>query len=87
MIGSKAKGRAYASQMLVQGVRRFIKRDHQSGAKGSRRGRGHGGAGSRPNRHLTCNQTPRLYKGVWTLRLERSKLLLPPLTRIAQGAL
>jgi hypothetical protein len=55
MTGSEAKGRAYASQMPVQGERRFIKRDRQSRARGSRRGRSHGGAGSRPNRHLTCN--------------------------------
>jgi hypothetical protein len=67
--GSEAKGRVYASQMPVQGERRLIKRDRQSRARGSRRGRGHGEAGSRPNHHLTCNQTPRLYKGVWTLSL------------------
>jgi hypothetical protein len=30
MTGSKAKGRAYASQMSVPGERRFIKRDYQS---------------------------------------------------------
>jgi hypothetical protein len=36
MIGSEAKGRAYASQMPVQGERRFIKRDRQSRARGSR---------------------------------------------------
>jgi hypothetical protein len=30
---------------------------------------------------------PRLYKGVWILRLERSDLLLPPLDRTARGAL
>jgi hypothetical protein len=56
MMGSEAKGRAYASQMPVPGERRFIKRDHQSRARGSCRGRGHEGAGSRPKRHLTCNQ-------------------------------
>jgi hypothetical protein len=63
MTGSKAKGRVYASQMLVQGERRFIKCDRQSRARGSRRGRGHGGADSRPGRHLTCNQTPTYIRG------------------------
>jgi hypothetical protein len=46
-----------------KGKRRFIKRDRQSRARGSRRGRSHGGAGSRPNRHLTCNQTPAYIRG------------------------
>jgi hypothetical protein len=45
-----------------KGERRFIKRDRQSMARGSRRGRSHGGAGSRPN-HLTCNQTPAYIRG------------------------
>jgi hypothetical protein len=63
MTGSEAKGRAYASQIPVQGERRFIKRDRQSRVRRSRRGRGHGGAGSRPNRHLTCNQTPAYIRG------------------------
>jgi hypothetical protein len=63
MTGSEAKGRASASQMPVQGERRFIKCDCQSRARGSRQGRGHGGAGSRPNRHLTCNQTPANIRG------------------------
>ena len=35
-IGSKAKGRAYASHMPVPGERYFIKRNCQSRAKGSR---------------------------------------------------
>jgi hypothetical protein len=39
MIGSKAKGRAYASQMPVPGERYFVKRNRQSRAKGSRQGR------------------------------------------------
>jgi hypothetical protein len=63
MKGSEAKGRAYASQMPVQGERRFIKRDRQSGARGSRQGRSHEGAGSRPSCHLTCNQTPAYIRG------------------------
>jgi hypothetical protein len=63
MIGSEAKGKAYASQMPVQGERRFIKRDRQSRARGSRRGRNHGGAGSRPNCYLPCNQTPAYIRG------------------------
>jgi hypothetical protein len=63
MTGSEAKGRAYASQMSIQGERRFIKRDRQSGARGSLRGCSHEGAGSRPNRHLTCNQTPAYIRG------------------------
>jgi hypothetical protein len=63
MIGSEAKGRAYASQMPIQGEMRFIKHDRQSRARGSRRGRGHGGAGSRPDRHLTYNQAPAYIRG------------------------
>jgi hypothetical protein len=63
MTGSEAKGRAYASQMPVLGERRFIKRDRQSWARGSRQGHGHGGAGSRSDRHLTCNQTPAYIRG------------------------
>jgi hypothetical protein len=86
MPGSEAKGRAYAPQMLVPGERRFIKHDRQRRARGLRQGRGHRGAGSRPNRHLTYDQTP-AYKGVWTLSLGRSNLLLPPLAQTARGAL
>jgi hypothetical protein len=63
MKGSEAKGRAYASQMPVQGGRRFIKRDRESGARGSRQGCSHGGAGSRTSRHLTYNQTPAYIRG------------------------
>jgi hypothetical protein len=62
-IGSKAKGRAYASQMPVPGERYFIKRNRQSRAKGSRQGRRRRGAGSRPNRYLTCNQAPAYIRG------------------------
>jgi hypothetical protein len=62
-IGFEAKRRVYASQMPVPGERRFIKRDRQSRAKGSRRGRRHRGVGSRPNRHLTCNQAPAYIRG------------------------
>jgi hypothetical protein len=62
-IGSEAKGRVYASQMPVPGERRFIKRDRQSGAKGSHRGRRRRGAGSRPNQQLTCNQAPAYIRG------------------------
>jgi hypothetical protein len=40
--------------------------------------------GSRPPNLLP---DPRLYKRVWTLRLGRSDLLLPPLDRTARGAL
>jgi hypothetical protein len=45
------------------GERRFIKRLCQSRARGSRRRRDHGGAGSRPNRYLTCNQAPAYIRG------------------------
>jgi hypothetical protein len=62
-IGSKAKGRAYASQMPVPGERYFIKRNCQSRAEGSRQGRGHEGAGSRSELHLTCNQAPAYIMG------------------------
>jgi hypothetical protein len=62
-IGSKAKGRAYASQMPDPGERYFIKRNCQTRARGSRQGHGHGGAGSRPERHLTCNQAPAYIRG------------------------
>jgi hypothetical protein len=63
MIGSKAKGRAYASQMLVPGERYFIKRNCQSRARGSHQGRRRRGAGSRPNRYLTYNQAPAYIRG------------------------
>jgi hypothetical protein len=63
MIGSKAKGRAYASQMPVPGKRYFIKRNCQSRAKGSGQGRHRRGAGSWPNRYLTCNQAPAYIRG------------------------
>jgi hypothetical protein len=43
--------------------RRFVKCDHQSRARGSCRGRGHGGAGSRTASHLTYNQTLAYIRG------------------------
>jgi hypothetical protein len=46
----RQKGGHMPSQMPVPGERHFIKRDRQSRARGSRHGRGHGGAGSRPKR-------------------------------------
>jgi hypothetical protein len=55
MKGSNAKGRAYASKMPFQ--------DKESEARGSRRGCGHGGAGSRAAGHLTYNQTPGYIRG------------------------
>jgi hypothetical protein len=61
--GSEAKGRAYASQMSVQGKKCFIKRLRQSRARGSRRRRDHGGAGSRPKCYLTYNQAPAYIRG------------------------
>jgi hypothetical protein len=63
MIGSKAKGRAYASQMPAPGEGYFIKRSCQSRAKGSRQGRRRRGAGSRPNHYPTCNQAPAYIRG------------------------
>jgi hypothetical protein len=73
MIGSKAKGRACASQMPVPGERYFIKRNRQSRAGGSCQGCGHGGAGSRPECHLTYNQAPAYIRGpgplVWGDRI------------------
>jgi hypothetical protein len=45
------------------GERRFIKRLYQSRARGSRQGRRRGGAGSRLNRYLTCNQAPAYIRG------------------------
>jgi hypothetical protein len=46
-----------------KGERRFIKRDRKSRARGSGQGRSHGGAGSRTNYRLTCNQTPTYIRG------------------------
>jgi hypothetical protein len=63
MKGSEAKGRAYASQMPVQGEKALYKAWSSERARGSRRGCSHRGAGSRPNRHLTCNQTPAYIRG------------------------
>jgi hypothetical protein len=86
-IGSKAKGRAYASQMLVPGERYFIKRNCQSKARGSCQGRRRREAGSRPNRCPTCNQAPAYIRRPGPLVEGRSDLLLPPLARTARGAL
>jgi hypothetical protein len=62
-IGSKAKGRAYASQMPVPGERYFIKQNCQSRAKGSRQGCRRRGAGSQLNRYLTYNQALAYIRG------------------------
>jgi hypothetical protein len=62
-IGSKAKGRAYASQMPVLGKRYFIKRNCQSRVKGSGQGCRRRGANSWPNCYLTCNQAPAYIRG------------------------
>jgi hypothetical protein len=62
-IGSKAKWRAYASQMPDPGERYFIKRNCQSRAEGSRQGCRRRGAGSRPKCYLTCNQAPAYIRG------------------------
>jgi hypothetical protein len=86
-IGSKAKGRAYASQMPVPGEMYFIKGNCQSRAGGSRQGCRHRGAGSRPKCYLTCNQAPACIRGPGPLVEGRSDLLLPPLARTARGAL
>jgi hypothetical protein len=60
---SKEKRRAYASKMPVQRGSHFIKWLLSEGARGSRRGCSHGGAGSRAAGHLICNQTPAYIKG------------------------
>jgi hypothetical protein len=59
----RQKGGHMPPRCRSKGERRFIKRDHQSGARGSRGGRSHGGASSRTNCHLTCNQTPAYLRG------------------------
>jgi hypothetical protein len=46
-----------------RGKMRFIKCDRQSRARGSRRRRSHGGAGSQEAGHLTYNQTPAYIRG------------------------
>jgi hypothetical protein len=61
---SRQKGGHMPPRCRSKGERRFIKRDSQSRARGSRRGRNHGGAGSRTNCHLTCNQTPAYIGGL-----------------------
>jgi hypothetical protein len=50
-----------------KGESHFIKwlpSDREQGARGSRRRRSHGGAGSRAAGHLTCNQTPAYIRGL-----------------------
>jgi hypothetical protein len=59
----RQKGGHMTPRCLSKGERRFIKRDRQSSARGSRRGCSHGGADSRTNCHLTCNQTPAYIRG------------------------
>jgi hypothetical protein len=59
----RQKGGHMPPRCRSKGERRFIKRDRQSRARGSRRGCSHGGAGSRTNCHLTCNQTPAYIRG------------------------
>jgi hypothetical protein len=59
----RQKGGHMPPRCRSKGERCFIKRDRQSGARGSRRGCSHGGAGSRMSRYLTCNQTPAYIKG------------------------
>jgi hypothetical protein len=59
----RQKGGHMPPRCRSKGERRFIKRDRQSRARGSRQGRIHGGAGSWTNCHLTCNQTPVYIRG------------------------
>jgi hypothetical protein len=61
--GSEVSKGICPSDARPKGKMRFIKRLRQSRAKGSRRRRGRGGAGSRANRHLPCNQTPAYIRG------------------------
>jgi hypothetical protein len=67
MKGSEAKGRAYASEMPVQGEKALYKvaivRQGVREASRSRQDRSRGGAGSRAASHLTCNQTPAYIRG------------------------
>jgi hypothetical protein len=66
MKGSEAKGRAYASEMLVQGGKDFIKlpsSDRESEDGGPHQDRNRGGADSLAAGHLTCNQTPAYIRG------------------------
>jgi hypothetical protein len=59
----RQKGGHMPPRCQSKGERRFIKRDRQSRARGSRQGRSHGRAGSWTNCHLTCNQTPTYIRG------------------------
>jgi hypothetical protein len=59
----RQKGGHMPPRCWSKGERHFIKRDRQSRARGSCQGRSHGGAGSRTNCHLTCNQTPAYIRG------------------------
>jgi hypothetical protein len=67
MKGSEAKGRAYASQVLVQrGKMRFIKCNCQKGTVEGQRitpKMQPREAGSRAADHLICNQTPAYIRG------------------------
>jgi hypothetical protein len=67
MKGSEAKGRAYASQMLVQrGKRRFIKCNCQKGTEEGQKitpKTQPWGADSWAAGHLICNQTPTYIRG------------------------
>jgi hypothetical protein len=63
MKGFEAKGGHMPPRCRSKRKRHFIKRDHQSGARGSCRGRSHEGANSRTSCHLTCNQTPTYIRG------------------------
>jgi hypothetical protein len=59
----RQKGEHMPPRCRSKGERRFIKCDHQSRARGSRRRCSHGGASSRTAGHLTCNQTPAYIMG------------------------
>jgi hypothetical protein len=59
----RQKGGHMPPRCWSKGERRFIKCDRQSRARGSRRRRSHGGAGSRTAGHLTCNLTPTYIRG------------------------
>jgi hypothetical protein len=59
----RQKGGHMPPRCRSKGERCFIKRDRQSKVRGSCRGCSRGGAGSRTNRHLTCNRTPTYIRG------------------------
>jgi hypothetical protein len=64
--GSEAKGRAYASQMPVQGEKALYKvqssEEEEEGQKITPKTQPQG-AGSRAAGHLICNQTPAYIRG------------------------